>query len=57
MTQKTITLNPETYGRLKKAYDEAVANNQEQFTFEESELLTKFAKYLLEHMRNELNIK
>ena len=57
MTQKSITVNPETYGRLKMAYDRAIEDNKEQFTFEESELIVPFAKYLLEHMRNVLKLE
>lgn len=52
----SITINHENYKQLKKAYDKAVKDGVDQFIFEGSELVTKFAKYLLEHMRNVLKI-
>lgn len=40
------------YDDLKKLYKEAVAANAEIFIFQETEVLTEYAKYLLEHLNN-----
>lgn len=45
----TIQLTVENVSALQKAYDQAVANNQESFTWEGRELLTAYARYLLEY--------
>jgi hypothetical protein len=52
-----MIINVENYKKLKKAYDKAVANKQNQFEFQQNTLLVSYAKYLLEHLRNVLNIK
>ncbi len=39
---------------LRKAYEEAVAQGQDSFTFEGTQYLTEYAKYLLEHLDNNL---
>ena len=39
--------------RLQLRYNEAVANNEEQFVFEGHELLTAYAKYLLQFLQME----
>lgn len=36
--------------RLRAAYNRAVEAGKEQFTFEGNELLTSYAKYLLEYL-------
>ena len=46
--------DPGRRARLKKAYDIAVKNNLEEFTFEGMILLTKYTKYLLEYVDMEL---
>ena len=40
----------EVYLRLKKRYEQAVAAGEETFVFDGHELLTNYAKYLLEYM-------
>lgn len=35
---------------LEKAYEEAVKEGKEQFIFEDQEVLTVYAKYLLQHL-------
>jgi hypothetical protein len=52
MNPKTITANFETLKRLKKAYEQAVAEGREQFVFDDCEMLTLYAKYLIEHITN-----
>lgn len=43
------------YLDLKRQYESAVSDGQEQFVFQDVELLTKFAKYLLEFLDNKFN--
>jgi len=45
----------EAYLDLKRQYESAVSEGQEQFVFQGVELLTTFAKYLLEFLDNEFN--
>ena len=43
------------YLDLKRQYENAVSEGQEQFEFQGVELLTTFAKYLLQFLDNEFN--
>jgi Fe-S cluster biosynthesis and repair protein YggX len=52
--QRTISINPATLSRLKKAYKEAVDKNQSQFMFEGNVLVTGYAKYLIQYMEMRL---
>ena len=45
-------LDDKQYRSLKRLYQKAVDNKEKQFTFENNELLTTFAKYLLMHIEN-----
>lgn len=47
----------EAYLELKRQYENAVSEDQEQFTFQGVELLTTFAKYLLEFLDKEFKPK
>jgi hypothetical protein len=47
-TNMTFTLD--TYQRLKVAYNKARQNNLEVFTFDNHDLLTDYAKYLIEYL-------
>jgi hypothetical protein len=47
----------EMYVELKGQYENAVSKGQEQFEFQGVELLTTFAKYLLEFLDNEFKPK
>lgn len=47
-TDMTFTLD--TYQRLKVAYNKARQNNLEVFTFDNHDLLTDYAKYLIEYL-------
>ena len=47
----------EMYVELKGQYENAVSNGLEQFEFQGVELLTTFAKYLLEFLDNEFKPK
>ena len=49
---KTITFNKSKKTQLRKAYDLAVKENKKMFIFDGNELLTKYAKYLLEYLDN-----
>ncbi len=47
----TMTINEISYQRLKKEYNTAVQHKIEIFTFEGEELLTDYAKYLLQWLQ------
>ena len=53
----TITINFATYKKLKKAYQEALKNNETIFIFEGHELLINYAKYLLQYLDMQLGVK
>jgi hypothetical protein len=48
-TEMTFTID--TYNRLKKEYNNARQNNLEIFTFDGHELLTDYAKYMIEYLK------
>jgi hypothetical protein len=43
--------------RLRKAYNAAVASGAEQFTFEGHEVLTRYAKYMLEYLDGKFDME
>lgn len=45
----TISLNPDSIKRLRKLYGNAVMNEQETFLFDGQEMVTNYAKYVLEY--------
>ena len=45
-----MTFTLDTYQRLKNEYNKSVQNNLEVFTFDGHELLTDYAKYLIEYL-------
>lgn len=47
---KKINFTPELLVTLKKLYKEAVDKNQNSFWFEDHELLTSYAKYLIMYL-------
>ena len=47
---QTITFSQEKLQQLKDAYAVAVTEGRDQFTFEGHELLTSYAKYLIEYL-------
>jgi hypothetical protein len=51
-----MTINKVTYQKLKSEYDVAVKNKIEIFTFEGEELLTAYAKYLLQWLKPKFEI-
>ena len=53
----TITLDPETLTRLRRAYDQAVSANQSQFVFDGNEFDTRYAGYLLQYVTQIPQIK
>jgi hypothetical protein len=53
--ESTITFNHETFKEFKKEYSKAVINNQEIFIFQGKELLTAYAKYIIEYINSKLN--
>ena len=52
MATKKLQFNRRRVGELQAAYDQAVENNQEQFTFQGEELLTAYAKYMLQFLNS-----
>ena len=53
MTEHQIDpLNDRQYRALVRAYELALKEDKEIFVFEGSELLVKYAKYLIEHIEN-----
>ena len=49
---KTININ---INKLQKKYDKAVRDNLYSFTYDGAEILTSYAKYLLEYLKMEQN--
>jgi len=47
---ETISFDKQKLSDLKKQYDKAVADKKESFIFEGKELLTAYAKYLIEYL-------
>jgi len=52
MATKKLQFNRRRVGELQAAYDQAVENNLETFTFQGEELLTAYAKYMLEFLKS-----
>ena len=51
-----IEFNLEKYNSLKLSYEKAVLENREQFVWKSNLFLTSYAKYLLQHLENQLGI-
>ena len=49
---KTVNIN---INKLQKKYDKAVKDNLYSFTYDGAEILTAYAKYLLEYLKNGAN--
>lgn len=47
-----ITFTPELLDKLRNTYNQAVADNQNEFVFEGHPFVTGYAKYLIEHLEN-----
>lgn len=45
-----MTFTLDTYQRLKNEYNKSVQNNLEVFTFDNHELLTDYAKYMVQYL-------
>ncbi len=50
-----VNFNREKLVELKKMYETSVKNNVEVFIFEGNELLTDYAKYLIQYLETKLN--
>ena len=46
----TMSIDSSTFSRLQKAYQNAVVNSNDTFIFDGNELLTTYAKYLIEYL-------
>lgn len=51
-----MVITTENVALLRQAYDKAVAQNKETFTFQGEEFATSYAKYLLEWLDNQVTI-
>ena len=49
--QKKVTFDLPKIVRLRTAYEQAVREGKEQFTFEGHDYVTDYAKYLLEYLK------
>ena len=45
----TLSVDKSTFSRLKNEYKNAVRDSKDTFIFEGNELLTNYAKYLIEY--------
>ena len=52
----TISFDTRKYRALKHAYEQAVDKGAESFWFEDHELVTSFAKYMLQFLETKLDI-
>ena len=52
----SINFDADTVAKLQRAYAHAVETKQEQFLFEGHELVTLYAKYLLEYLKPKFGI-
>ena len=57
MPDPTIIFNVKVLTKLKKAYVTAKYLDQTQFTFEGNEVLTDYAKYLIQYLNIRFGIK
>lgn len=55
MGGKIIDFNPKKLKQLKVRYNMALENKEESFRFERAEILTDYAKYLIEYLENKFN--
>ena len=46
----TMSVDSSTFSRLEKEYQNAVVNSKNTFIFDGNELLTDYAKYLIEYL-------
>ena len=46
----TITFTKETFESLKQSYNRASKNNEEVFNFQGNQILTQYAKYLIDYL-------
>lgn len=53
MSDRMDFSDPKRRRALKRAYDKAVKDGSETFTFMSREILTRYAHYLLEYLANE----
>lgn len=53
--ENVIELSPDQILELKDTYNKAVKDNLEEFDFQGHRFLTKYCKYLLEHLDNQTN--
>ena len=52
MARKKLRFNRRRVGELQAAYDQAIENNLETFIFQGEELLTAYAKYMLQFLNS-----
>ena len=47
-----LSVSEDSYKKLKKAYEKAVKDGDGSFIFQHREILTAYAKYLLEYLND-----
>jgi hypothetical protein len=52
-----ISFNPTNFKELKRLYFQAVKEGKESFMFEGHEVLTSYAKYLIEYLSSRFDTK
>ena len=52
LMSNTITFNKVSYEQFKVEYNSAVENNKEMFVFKGNDILTAYAKYMIEYLKN-----
>ena len=50
-------INLENIDKFKFLYNDAVSKGNEMFVFEDKDVLTSYAKYVIEHFNNILNAR
>ena len=55
MVKKVIMINLENIDKFKLLYRDAVSKGDEMFVFEGRDVLTSYAKYVIEYFNNILN--
>lgn len=48
-----LEFTPDLYEKLKKEYNKALEEEQESFEFEGREVLTNYAKYMVEYLNTQ----
>jgi hypothetical protein len=53
VNQESLSINKSSFKLLKEEYNKAVESKLNSFIFQDKEILTGYAKYLIEYLENE----